>query len=747
MLIDSQVEKTDDFAIDLSNTILFLDDWKRFPSAIIHTNTRNKSFLRMAQMYKSMGIKNCFFHLALIDPSLEFIDPHSPDLTHDQMLAIGMECRWNPWYYFREVALVPPQASQTPSQLRANRGNLALWWLFFNHIDVALIQPRQTGKSLSVDELMDYLIDIGSVNTKIRLLTKDETLRKENIERLKAIRELIPPYLKMISKSDTDNKEEITNNSKGNKYRTSVGQSSEVGANKVGRGNTSPVQQVDEGPFMLNVHIMVPAMMAAGNAVRKEAALAGAPYGNIFTTTAGKKDDKSGKYMFNMIHSGMPWTEHLFDSRNILELRDRIEKVVGEESMLVNCTFSHRQLGYTDDDMKEWIKNSKADSVDQINRDFFNVWSSGGQRSALSIELSDLIRSSQAEPAFIEFTRDNYTIRWYIPEHQIESRMRETKYILGMDTSEAIGKDSITMVLLDSRDLSTVMTCRVNDTNLMRFGDFVSEFMIRYENIILIPERKSTGLFFIDTLIIRLQMAGQDPFKRIYNLIVDEATEREDDYRVACMDMTRRPRQFNEANKKFFGFNTSGSGRHSRDALYSDTLSNAAKMAGFAVRDVPLIDEILGLEVKNGRIDHTVEGHDDMVIAWLLAIWMLMFSKNLRFYGITEAMVNVREFKGKQYKEPTAFEKFEEIEQKQIREEVEALFTMLKKTADDVLCIKIENRIKTLNSRLKDEYVESKSIDSLIKEAQTERTKTLRQARYHGSSETVRSRKPVSNYY
>lgn len=38
--------------------IKFLQDWQRFPHAIAHTDTKNKSFLRYSMLLRDMGIKN-----------------------------------------------------------------------------------------------------------------------------------------------------------------------------------------------------------------------------------------------------------------------------------------------------------------------------------------------------------------------------------------------------------------------------------------------------------------------------------------------------------------------------------------------------------------------------------------------------------------------------------------------------------------------------------------------------------------
>jgi len=77
--------------------ILFKQDYLKFGTAIIDLETSNKSFLRLAELYRSMGVENNAFILALLQPALQGIDPHSHDLTEEQKVMISMECKYNPW--------------------------------------------------------------------------------------------------------------------------------------------------------------------------------------------------------------------------------------------------------------------------------------------------------------------------------------------------------------------------------------------------------------------------------------------------------------------------------------------------------------------------------------------------------------------------------------------------------------------------------------------------------------------------
>ena len=215
--------------------ILFYNDWKKYPSAIVHSTTTNTSFVDLALIYREMNVKNHTFLLALINPALVNVCPRDPHLTLHEMSMITLECAENPFYYFREVARVPAQSGAPEGPFLANRANIALFWCFFNHCWFILIQPRQTGKSFSTDNLMVLLLNVICTDTSINLLTKDDTLRRANIERLKDIMDALPRFMQKRTRADTNNGEEITVKALGNVYKTHVPQPSPKRALIVGQ--------------------------------------------------------------------------------------------------------------------------------------------------------------------------------------------------------------------------------------------------------------------------------------------------------------------------------------------------------------------------------------------------------------------------------------------------------------------------------------------------------------------------------
>ena len=70
----------------------------------------------------------------------------------------------------------------------------------------------------------------------------------------------------------------------------------------------------------------------------------------------------------------------------------------------------------------------------------------------------------------------------------------------------------------------------------------------------------------------------------------------------------------------------------------------ALELVGDRLNDSTSVNELSGLTMKNGRVDHTDQGHDDLLIAWLLACYFILFGSNHHLYGIApdEFMCNVQ---------------------------------------------------------------------------------------------------------
>lgn len=730
--------------------ILFLKDWSKYPGAIAQTDTNNSSWLELAKFYNYIGIKNHMFLLSLIDKSLANIDPFDPNISEENQLRVALECKLNPWYYFREIAKVPAGSGEDAVRLRANRGNVALYWCFLNHVMTFLIQIRQTGKSVSVDELATYLLNIRCRKTDINLLTKDDVLRGKNIERLKNIDVELPFYLKQRTKADANNTEQITIKSLGNTFTTHVPQASPKAADKVGRGLTSPIFFIDEGPFQNNVNISVPAALMAGNDSRDRAARNGEPYGTIFTTTAGKKDTKEGAYFYSLLSSAALWNEKYFDCED----QEDLERVIRAASRVmpgnkgkvtrgyyrVNITFNHKQLGYTDEWLQKKIEEAAGEDPQQIDRDLFNRWTSGSMSSPLPIETMEKIRASEAEPSYVEIAKQGYTTNWYIPQNQIQAQMSSGIHILAMDTSDASGGDDISLRITDVRNGRLIASGCYNETNIITFSQWTAEWFLKYPNLRGIIERRSTGVTVLDQLLLILPAHGLDPFKVLFNRVVNDSDEFPDRFKEVHTSLSRRSQDIYTKYKKCFGFATSGSGITSRTELYSTTLQSAARMVGDMVKDKATIDQILSLVIKNGRVDHPDGEHDDMVISWLLSHWWLTQGKNLNYYGFDLSKILSQTTIRNSQDKPT----YEQQQQSYYRVELSKIMDKLKETTDDYITAKLESQAKFIASKINAEEHETISIEELIRQSRELRKQRRMKQSYYNSSSSYFAGYPTS---
>ncbi len=703
--------------------ILFFKDWKKYPTAIPDISTKNESFIKYSKLLKHMGVKNHAFPLALHNPMLKGVDPHSTKLTNEQIAMIIKEAKSNPWYIFRELIKLPADASPEPMTFLASRGNISTYWLFFNHITSLLIQPRQTGKSVGTDSLMVSIINILSTYTKVHLLTKDDQLRGENVKRIKAIMDELPWYLRLRTKKDANNTEKITVNRLNNTYLTSVPQSSVKAAKNLGRGLTVAIHHIDEIAFIKNLEHTLGALLASSTAARDNAKRAGAPYGNIFTTTAGYLNTPEGAYAKAEIYDkSLRWTEKLYDCEDEDNLRETISKNTPDGEVQVLLEFNHRQLGKTDEWLAEKISNAKSKG-ENAEADFLNKWANGGSSAAISKEDMAKLVASRVNDPFTEVSNYGYITRWYIPRHEVLSgEIKKRKLVMGLDPSEAMGNDDLSMVIRDVVTGETVAAGNYNETNTMLFSKWLLEWIIEYPNMTVAIEKRSSGAAMVDHLLLMLPIKGIDPFKRLFNWVVDEAHVNPEYYKILNTPLDKRPSNIYDKYKKQFGFTTSASGRASRDKLYGGAFTASIAYTSDTARDGTLITQLTTLVKRNNRIDHAEGGHDDSVIAWLLAYWFLANAKNKHYYNIdsnrvllTVTAAIVKEQGG-----------VEEIYRRQkiveTKKQISDILAMAEKETLEYKKLEHIRRAMKLNAGLGEETMEL-NIDSLIKEAGRDKPK------------------------
>lgn len=699
--------------------IIFAQDWNKY-TAFVDYSTKNTSFKRVSELYRQAGVKNHAFMLALYQKELVGVDPFSPDLTVEQMTMIRDECIYNPWYFFREVVRFKPNGGGDKIPFAANRANIALIWCYLNHLDFLLIQPRQTGKSGSSDALFLWVMFLCGMNTKIMLLTKDDKLRRSNIERLKGLRDNLPPYIYVENKMDASNNEIITCKRLGNEFETAVARSSEGAADKLGRGLSTANLVIDEFAYIDLIDVSLPVALASGSAVRKQIRKQTKfiPYGNIYLTTAGNRNTRSGKFAFRIMMDGTVWTEKFLDCFDHEELMRVVamNKPDKDSAPLINGSFNHRQIGQTDEEVLRNIRESRGDR-ESSEKDFLNIWPTGGEGSPLLEEEKRRLVAGIADPLYTEITKDGYILNWHLEEKDIAARMASSTFVIGLDTSDALGgdNDAIGLYIMDTATHETIALGRYNETNTMTFALFVADLLIKYPSLTLIFERRSTGMAIFDMIVLHLTMKNEDPFRRIFNKIVDEPHNYPTQWEDISRPVSRRSAGHLDKYKRYFGFATSSGGRQSRDALYKDAFHSMLQVGAHRIRDRMLINELTSLEMKNGRIDHSSGGHDDLVISSLLAHWLCKYGKNLHVYGIksNEVFIDAEDLD-----EKTPEEKYTAYKTQQAKARFNELYDAYKTESNSFAAMSYELKLRMLSKECNLEELTGLTLDAWIEQAQ-----------------------------
>lgn len=701
-------------------TIALKRDYQYYPNAIVDTSNCHQSWVEMAQVMRHKGVSNFMFHLTLLQPELKGVDPFSPDLTIEQKAMIVTECKFNLWYFARCVARIPTKGVKNGLAVRLNRMTLCTWWCIAMNIDVAAVAPRQQGKSVAFDIDTLRTIHLSGENQDIILLTKDAQLRKNNVIRLKAMRDMLPGYLNFTTGLDADNNEEITCKVLDNRLVTAVAQKSKELADNLGRGLTAALLRLDEAAYMFNLHISFPVAAAAGTQARTSARENGTAYGTGISTTPGRRDTDHGKFAYNLITGGFFWNEMLVDSES---RKDAVETILANcsgERTIVNGTFSHRQLGRSDSWLKDAIQVAGGSTESKL-KDFLNHWPSGSETSPIDPEILSSIKRSEVEPHDRVKGRNRFLMNWYLPKETREEYLKNEHTIMAIDSSNAIGRDANGMVVTSIRSMETIGTSNVSTASLIEYGKWVATTLIAYPKMLLVIENKSSGQALMDIIADKLLEAGENPFKRIFNRIVNEPERYAKEW-----DDIRLPRSADASmyvyHKGLFGFMTTG---RLRAFLYDTVLNASVASVGHRVKDKMLIDQLSGLVEKKGRIDHQDGSHDDLVIAWLLANYVARFTKNLWYYGIprNQVLEAVSEEGASMSKEEIAISRHDEA----IKKNIELLLYRIDKSRSPFETKMLENKVALFEKKLINKQV-WQSVDNNITQTGEKSRKSLHKA-------------------
>jgi hypothetical protein len=358
------------------------------------------------------------------------------------------------------------------------------------------------------------------------------------------------------------------------------------------------------------------------------------------------------------------------------------------------CEYSYQQLGKDEEWFKERSARSSGDA-DQIKMDFLNTWVYGSESSAIDAEILERVIGSKKDVEYVQIN-EGFVIKWYIPERIVRgSSFHDIPIVIGSDSSENIGKDFTSFIFVDARDLSVIGTCRCNTANIITVAMFIYKYLKR-GNVLFAPERNHVGSAMIDAILLEMEKDGINPFTRIYNEVIQNRNkeERFKDINIYSPGTVNKYR-------KYFGFRTTSSSSRGRTFLYKVVFFKALELGAERIHDTDLINEISGLTVSSkGRIDHKDDGHDDMVIGYIMACNVLFFGENLIKYDFCKdastILGNVRKTETIEKEEFT-------IDIDLLKRRLITLKERLKRTHNPTLQVRIKMKISEIEKLLPDD--------------------------------------------
>lgn len=600
--------------------------WPTNYQPIYDFNTPNKSFIEVQQQLEMLGVKNNAFHLILLNPLLQGIDPFDESLPPEYVLMVIQECKLNMFYYLREVVRIPEDGGASVS-FRLDRGTLAAAYCFYNNINFYLMKPRQTGKTVAVQALLSWAFKFSGPNSSMMFSCYKEGLSIKNLRGTKNILSGLPKYLANAGTVDvdnsgktvrkTDNVKSYSEPSSKNQAMVASNASTEDAAEVVGRGYTQAYQYFDECEFIKFIDIIVKVSGLAFNTASINAEKNGSGHCRIFTTTPGDLGNKKAcQRAMKIVKDSLPFDESMYDMP-VDELKQMVK--LKTSFRVVYIEFGYKQLGLGE----EWFINACStvgNDVNKIRREILLQRFSGSSDSPFTPDEIEELVQNKKKPLFIKKLSRIYEILFY------EKPKKKRLYFISVDPSDGTGSDNYAITVLDPYILQVVAEFRSPYMTIHGCNDLVNYMVDNYfPKALIIVERNRNGGAVIEVMK-QSKLRGMIYSSPEANSDNNRIRDRLDDNGFIKEEFIRN---------KFFGANTTTSTRQVMMNLLLDSVHFAKNI----VNTEYIVDDITKLVVKNDKIQAMAGEHDDSVMSWLIALYIYYYGERLERYGFVKGAV------------------------------------------------------------------------------------------------------------
>lgn len=601
--------------------------------------TKNDSFLLTAKELKELGLKNWYFMLEVKNPNLgvQDINPYDDKLSPQDMTKILVECKQNPWFFFREVIKVPVRgAGSVPLYL--HRAGCAAIWCWMNSLDFELVQPRQTYKTTVITAIMAYAMLFEYRNCDIPYMHKTEKRCTDNVGILRDYITNLPKYMNPWA---TNKHPPGLQSLKYESHNTSIAvvsaAKSDTAASDKMRGYSLFTAFFDECEFIPFMKSVIdganPTIVQARQTAREQ----GIRASMMYASTPGDLETNEGKDWQKILDNLPPFDEKYYDltPEEITFMKSLPKPGEADPNRdpitMLYIEFNYIQLrkdiNYLREQYNEAVKKS---TLGEYRRGVLLQRFRGGEGAFFKQEDLDFIQKNMRDPDYDIFLMKKYHL--YVYKHQIQAPdlTSNTPYF-DMNTPYLIGIDCAT-----GKDGDNTAICILNPYTLEVVGELLSPVMggldlMRVVTILakMIPkalfclESNMTGVDIIDFV-----QESQLENRFYHDPRASELTKNVTEPQNMEFKLKQRAKA-----KRHFGTYVSGKTRKMMFNTLRETLHDYRHLiyTKFLVHDICNL-----VEQSNGSMAAASGEHDDMCMAYLHTLYILKYGFEIERFGINK---------------------------------------------------------------------------------------------------------------
>jgi len=616
-----------------------MSDLKQINGIWYDFNPPNDSFKLTAKELKVLGIKNFYFMFRIDHPELADIDPFNPRITRQEIDALMIEYRSNPWMFMRTAVKLRTDSGIV--QYGLHRGLAAATWCAERHYDFCLCEPRQTWKTTGlIGGPLQWAFQLSS-NLHMQFFGKETENTKRNLATLKDDISLLPEWLQFKRYMGSDGKikksrqatETLENNLMHNKLIIHPKPTSLSHAQGLARGDSGAILYFDEIEHTPFFGELLSNSAPLFKTAYENAAAASLPYFRAFSCTPGNLDTREGLESLPIIKSMIPWTEKIYDMtpeeieeyKNACrdEYHNSEEKHEREVTNIFYMEYQYYQVRKT----YKWVLEQYALSGDKmaIRREILLQRLRGSNNSPISPEDIEYLISNMRKSDNDIIIDKKWRFRLY--EHGQGYQFGRPKdfdehipYIVGIDPAGGGGGDNFAVTIVNPYNLQIAAEFKspyISGPNAVRMLIRLVEDYI--PNAVLIPEKNSMGIYLI-------QMLCETSIKK--NLYWSQKTNQLEEMVTDSPDMELK--MLSEQYKKYGHW----TGPKTRPAMFELLFQHVNECKQILTTEY-LVDDICKLiRTPTGRYEAVKGEHDDCLMSYLIVLFCYYTGDNLEYFGI-----------------------------------------------------------------------------------------------------------------